>query len=318
MRNRIIVVFAMMLSISAVVASAQEQPTVDVVAANAPNSGAPGAINPNAAPAPTTEPAQTWGSFDGGAFSSDYLRLNIPTKPTGAAIAGTITRGRHDFAFTGRRDSDTAMSGLFKDEFGNTYGFTAKLESDHQLTLQTGQTTYTLTDEAQILQQQRQRGFGYGFMMRSRIGARIVPDNDGRGAIIDIMRPEGAAARAGLASLDRIVQIDGQDVTNLTADQVRRAISDAEPGTTVKIGILRGDSAQVQQFNVTRERPFFGGGGGGGGVAPGGGGGGGGGIPRPSQGRMNWVVDDRGQPTSAPSPDDAPPPVPGADGNGGR
>jgi hypothetical protein len=299
MRTRIIVVIGTMLTV-AVTAPAQEPPTVDVVAANAP-----GAVDPNTPAAPATQPAQTWSSFDSGVFSSDYLRLNIPNKPAGDAITGTITRGRHNFAFQGKRDSDTGMSGTFKDEFGNAYPFTAKLEPDHQMTVQTGQTTYTLTDEAQIIQQQQQRarGFGYGggFMMRSRVGARIYPDADGRGAIIDIMRPEGSAARAGLQSGDRIVQIDGQDVTNLTADQVRRAISDAEPGTTVKIGVLRGDNTQLQQFNVTRERPFQGFGGGGGG----------GGYGRPPQGRMNWVPDDnKGQPSSAPT-DDPPPPAPG-------
>src|SRR4051812_7649865 len=197
MRIAITVVVGAMLTLAAP-AVAQEQPTVDVVAANAPNAGTPraaggpgAAVDPGAGTAPATQPAQTWGSFDGGAFSSDYLRLNIPGKPTGEAINGTITRGRHDFAFQGRRESDTAMSGSFKDGFGNTYNFTAKFEADHQLTLQTGQTTYTLTDEAQIIQQQRAaRGFGYGggggyAGMRSRIGARISPDVDGRGAIID-------------------------------------------------------------------------------------------------------------------------------------
>src|SRR4051812_15506162 len=112
-------VLAMTVLAIAVTSIAQEQPTVDVVS------------TPAAAPAPaptgadsggsTTQPAPS--SLNGGSFSNDYLRVSIRNAAGNGngAVAGTITRGRHDYPFQARRDSDSSISGTFKDEYGNTF-----------------------------------------------------------------------------------------------------------------------------------------------------------------------------------------------------
>lgn len=74
------------------------------------------------------------------------------------------------------------------------------------------------------------------------IGALIgAANSDGTGAVIDQVYRNQPAARAGLQSGDRIVKIDGQDVSTLTSNKVVTKIRGPK-GTTVKIGVLRGQS----------------------------------------------------------------------------
>ena len=58
------------------------------------------------------------------------------------------------------------------------------------------------------------------------------------GAYVGRVRPGTPAARAGLAPGDVIVQIDGRPIR--TAADVEAALATAAPGTTVRVGYLRG------------------------------------------------------------------------------
>ena len=62
--------------------------------------------------------------------------------------------------------------------------------------------------------------------------------------------PKGlAAARAGLAPGDEIVMIEGFYVRNLTAKQIQTLLR-GDPGTTVELTVLRGES--VRRVRVVR------------------------------------------------------------------
>jgi len=57
---------------------------------------------------------------------------------------------------------------------------------------------------------------------------------------------------AGLKAEDKIVSVDGVDISGYTSDQAV-ILMKGEPGTTVQLGILRGNSLEVKYFDITRE-----------------------------------------------------------------
>jgi serine protease Do len=62
------------------------------------------------------------------------------------------------------------------------------------------------------------------------------------GAIVSRVIPDSAAAKAGIKSGDIITQLDGKDLRNAT--QLRNAIGAMEPGTGVKLTLLRGGKTE--------------------------------------------------------------------------
>lgn len=70
---------------------------------------------------------------------------------------------------------------------------------------------------------------------------------------IEVIRviPGTPAQRAGIKNGDRIVTVDGTDVTNLQTDEVANKVKGAE-GTQVTVGILRGQESL--SFTLTRAR----------------------------------------------------------------
>src|SRR5881409_3843195 len=72
-------------------------------------------------------------------------------------------------------------------------------------------------------------------------------------APIEVVRvyPGTPADRAGIKEGDKIVTVDGQDVTNLQTDEVANKVRGAE-GTPVTIGVLRG--SQSLSFTLARAR----------------------------------------------------------------
>lgn len=64
----------------------------------------------------------------------------------------------------------------------------------------------------------------------------------------------GPSEKVGIQAGDRIVTIDGEDVTNLglTAEKVRSMLK-GEHGTRVKLGIKRSNSKKILEFDVTRD-----------------------------------------------------------------
>ena len=72
-------------------------------------------------------------------------------------------------------------------------------------------------------------------------------------APIEVVRvyPGTPAERAGIKEGDKIVTVDGQDVTNLQTDEVANKVRGAE-GTPVTIGVLRGQASYSYTMNRAR------------------------------------------------------------------
>jgi C-terminal processing protease CtpA/Prc len=68
--------------------------------------------------------------------------------------------------------------------------------------------------------------------------------------------PSGPAARAGLYSSDRLVEIDGQKVTN--AEDVVEIVSKAQPNKEIKLVVMRDDERETLTAVLGDRRDFFG------------------------------------------------------------
>lgn len=60
------------------------------------------------------------------------------------------------------------------------------------------------------------------------------------------------AERAGVRPGDKIVQVDGKDVTKMTLNDVSKLLR-GQKGTKVEIGVLRNNSKQILKFKIDRE-----------------------------------------------------------------
>lgn len=82
------------------------------------------------------------------------------------------------------------------------------------------------------------------------IGAWVDPTGDYL-TIISPM-PDSPAEKAGLKPGDKVITIDGEDMTGLDGEIVRLKVL-GPPGSTVRLGILREGEAEPLEFSVTRE-----------------------------------------------------------------
>ncbi|ADL08273.1 S41 family peptidase [Thermosediminibacter oceani] len=79
----------------------------------------------------------------------------------------------------------------------------------------------------------------------------VITTKDGFTTVVSVL--EGSpAARKGIKPGDRIVEIDGKDVTKLTTSEVAELLRGNE-GTKVSVGILREGEKQILKFDITRE-----------------------------------------------------------------
>ncbi|MDE6265960.1 MAG: PDZ domain-containing protein [Muribaculaceae bacterium] len=85
----------------------------------------------------------------------------------------------------------------------------------------------------------------------SGIGVQFMMQNDSI-TVLEVVSG-GPSEKVGLMAGDRIVTIDGEDVTNkgLTPDEVRSMLK-GEAGTRVKLGIKRKNSKSLLDYEVTR------------------------------------------------------------------
>ena len=87
--------------------------------------------------------------------------------------------------------------------------------------------------------------------MRVRIGAMPEYNDDKEGVLLQGVSPDSPAEKAGLKEGDRIVELAGQPLKNLTA--YMEALGKCEPGKVVELVILRkGEKINVK---VTPEKP---------------------------------------------------------------
>ncbi len=92
--------------------------------------------------------------------------------------------------------------------------------------------------------------------------AELSGEYDGIGAFVDTTTeyltitspmPDSPAERSGLQAGDKVIAIDGQDMTGVEAELARRKVL-GPAGTTVHLTILREGEKQPLQIDVTREK----------------------------------------------------------------
>lgn len=94
------------------------------------------------------------------------------------------------------------------------------------------------------------------------IGADIFKHSLSQEIVIQKIHEGLAAQKAGLQAGDRIVSVNGEAVKDRSADEVRQILQ-GQPESTVKIGILRSNSTEIQVFTVQRSKeesknvPYF-------------------------------------------------------------
>jgi serine protease DegQ len=71
-----------------------------------------------------------------------------------------------------------------------------------------------------------------------------------RGAFVNEVLPDSAAAKAGIKSGDVIITLDGQPLSSFA--ELRAKVGTAGPGVTMKLGVLRGGKAI--DVNVTLDK----------------------------------------------------------------
>jgi membrane-associated protease RseP (regulator of RpoE activity) len=199
---------------------------------------------------PTTLPAAP---LSAGRYTDEvHIRVVIDQPAAGStSLAGSIARSDgKNFPFKGTRGADGAsMTGQFNDDFGNTFGFNAVMQGD-SLIFRTGETAYVLYNEARTPQRM-------GQPVRLRFGALIDENDNGAGAVIFGVLSDSPAARAGLLPRDRIVELDGKDVRDLTPSRILDLCRSGEGGSQIILGVLRGDSNDILHLTVTRtDAPF--------------------------------------------------------------
>jgi serine protease Do len=75
--------------------------------------------------------------------------------------------------------------------------------------------------------------------------------NNGQGALIASVRPDSAAAAAGVQSGDVIVEFNGQPVQD--ASQLKLQVAEAGPGTTVPVVVMRNGERKIMSVTLKPE-----------------------------------------------------------------
>ena len=123
---------------------------------------------------------------------------------------------------------------------------------------------------------------GIGFAIPAELLARVVPDiiADGRvvrgwlgagvddlpmfpelhrrldrGAVVTSVLPDGPAAEGGLARLDVVTSVDGQDIADATA--LLLLISSLDPGTDIRLEVARGEVTRELLVRLGERPPLY-------------------------------------------------------------
>ncbi|MEN1729294.1 MAG: PDZ domain-containing protein [Pseudomonadota bacterium] len=78
-----------------------------------------------------------------------------------------------------------------------------------------------------------------------RLGVLLGDNGDGESNRIIGVTPGSGAAEAGIQNNDRLLQINGQDVSENTSAEVRVILGEFEPGDTVDVLIARGEGSEI-------------------------------------------------------------------------
>lgn len=86
----------------------------------------------------------------------------------------------------------------------------------------------------------------FGSPLSSSIGIAVAPT--GRDVVVVAVRTDSAAARAHLQPGDRILRLDGEQLTDVT--QFERRVLDATPGSVMRVEFARGIQTRVVELPV--------------------------------------------------------------------
>jgi len=87
---------------------------------------------------------------------------------------------------------------------------------------------------------------GFDSPLSSSIGIAVAPM--GREVVVVAVRADSAAARAHLQPGDRILRLDGAQLTDVT--DFERRVLDATPGTVMRVEFSRGTQTRVVELPV--------------------------------------------------------------------
>lgn len=86
-----------------------------------------------------------------------------------------------------------------------------------------------------------------------RLGIVLGADDEADGHRVRAVTPGSSAAAAGIEPGDRLLRLNGADISQHTGNRVRQMLREREAGETVTLDIER--DGQTQSFEITLERP---------------------------------------------------------------
>ena len=75
------------------------------------------------------------------------------------------------------------------------------------------------------------------------------------GVLVSTVTPNGPAAKAGIQAQDVITSVDGKSIKN--GDELVGIISDKQPGSTVRLGVLRGGKPLTLDVGIADRAKLF-------------------------------------------------------------
>jgi serine protease Do len=75
------------------------------------------------------------------------------------------------------------------------------------------------------------------------------------GVFVSVVTPNGPAAKAGIQAQDVITSVDGKPIKN--GDELVGIISEKQPGSTVRLGVLRGNKPLTLDVGIADRAKLF-------------------------------------------------------------
>ncbi len=197
--------------------------------------------------------------------SSKALKVGQPAIAIGSPfrLEGTLTTGvisalgrtidaPNDFSIDNVVQTDAAINpgnsgGPLLDANGRVIGINAQIATSTQSNSGVG-FAIPIDTAKQVIEQLKTGQT----IKRGYLGVETTDAVTGTGALVATVAPGAPAARAGLQPGDRVVSIDGRDVTD--SSDVAAAVSAAKPGSEIKVNVRRGDGTRTLTVELG-ERP---------------------------------------------------------------